>query len=249
MYGFLCRTSICIKDWDCQCWSNSSKHPVVRSNNSCHLRSRCCVHDETPQHQWKVYRGHLQTVLLLSRIVRFIRSLLSNCWGTIKSSIVKDVTSKTNYQLTSRLRVATQFISKLLTSIALIDVLSAFLQNKLLVLVKTLHRRSSNRSQLHTVSTQTCFIGWFKQNTPGYWLYCFETVSYSGLRKTSLEDGEYFKNNITHIRNIGVRFGEEKYHAICQLESHQLSKHWRLGRLQVVIKSDLKWEKGRNSFD
>jgi len=63
-------------------------------------------------------------------------------------------------------------------------------------------------------------------------------VSYSGLRKTSLADGEYLKNNITHIKNIGVRFREDKYHDICQL-----------GRLQVVIKSDLKCEKGRNSFD
>jgi len=53
-----------------------------------------------------------------------------------------------------------------------------------------------------------------------------------------LADGEYLKNNITHIKNIGVRFREDKYHDICQL-----------GRLQVVIKSDLKCEKGRNSFD
>jgi len=166
----------------------------------------------------------------MSMITGFIFSSLSymKTVDITKSSIAKDVcSSKRNVKLSicKKTQVAIQFISKLLTSIALIYILSAFPQNKLLFLVKTLHRRSSNRSQpYHVVSTQTCFIGRLKQNTPVYRLLCFETVSYSAMRKTSLADGEHLKKHHTH-KKTRVRFGEEKYHAIYELEFRQLSKH------------------------
>jgi len=146
----------------------------VRSNNSCYFGSKYCVHHQAPQHQWKVCQDHLKKVWLMSMITGFIFNSL-NYMKTVditKSSIVKDVcSSKRNVKLSicKKTQVTIQFISKLLTSIALIYILSAFPQNKLLFLVKTLHRRSSNRSQpYHVVSTQTCFIGRLKQNTPVY---------------------------------------------------------------------------------
>jgi len=55
-------------------------------------------------------------------------------------------------------------------------------QNKRFVLDKTPNRRSFNRTQLHhAVSTQTCFIGSFKQNTPGYRQFYIATANFQQI--------------------------------------------------------------------
>ena len=55
-------------------------------------------------------------------------------------------------------------------------------QNKRFGLDKTPNRRSFNRTQLHhAVSTQTCFIGSFEQNTPGYRLFFIATANFQQI--------------------------------------------------------------------